>query len=244
MRYINLEQLLLKQNTWGKSSELWKNEKLKQDFREYLHNKCWYTEVELTGQDPNIDHFRPKKKIKQFKQYNYNEPLANRGYYWLKNDPNNYRVACVVANRITGEGGKGCFFPLADDSPLLTESGNEQEIPLLLDPCVQKDVELITFFGNQVLPVHQENQQDKTRVEVSAQIYNWIDNNMKIGRAKVWHRVENLLKGYSSKNIPREYCIAELKDLVSKKAQFSACAIACVNCLAPDEIKNELDLSL
>lgn len=243
MRYIDLEELILtKQNAWGNSSELWENKKLKKDFREHFHNKCWYTEVELIGQDAHIDHFRPKQKVRQFEQYNYNEPLADCGYHWLKNDPHNYRVSCVYANRKTGEGGKGCFFPLADDSPLLTEYGNETEIPLLIDPCVREDVALITFMGNRVLPVNPGNEQNKTRLEVSEKIYNW----KKLGdaRKKIWDNVDKILAEYKSSDITRKSCIRQLKEAVSADAPFSACAIACVNSLAPDDIKAELDLVL
>ena len=55
MRYIDLETLLAKRGNWGNSAELWKNELLKKDFRDYFNNKCWYTEVLLIGQDAHID---------------------------------------------------------------------------------------------------------------------------------------------------------------------------------------------
>lgn len=243
MRYIEINRLLRKRSRWGHSSELWKNKDLKDDFRAFSLNKCWYTEVKLIGQDPHIDHFRPKEEIRPFEQYRYNAPLKDSGYYWLKNDPKNYRLCCVYANRKTGEGGKSCYFPLTDGSPLLTENGTENEEPLLIDPCKRDDVVLVSFMGNQVVAAS-ANPLDQTRVDVSKKIYNLIDPYIMAERAKTWNSVEQMLTAYQSGNVSRSYCISQLEEMVSREAQFSACAIACVNSLAPDDIKAELDLVL
>ena len=243
MRYIDIEPLLQKRSQWGQQKDLWKNEKLREDFRDYFHNKCWYTEVKLVGQDAHIDHFRPKKEIKQFEEYRYNKPLSRRGYYWLRNDPSNYRVCCIYANRITGGGGKGCYFPLANSSPLLTEDGVQIEEPLLLDPCKAEDVRLISFMAGHVESTS-KNPKDITRVKVSVKIYN-IDNMfIKPDRIKVWNEVEKILIEYDAGETSERACIRKLSELVSREAQFSACAIACVNSLAPDNIKEKLDLML
>lgn len=243
MRYIDLETLLAKRGNWGNSAELWKNELLKKDFRDYFNNKCWYTEVLLIGQDAHIDHFRPKGKVKPLEKYNYNKPLATCGYYWLENDPRNYRVCCVYANRKTGQGGKGNFFPLADESPFLTVHGEECEIPLLLDPCNHEDVALISFVGNQVIASSVKDL-DKIRVKITEVIYNMVDPYIKAERGKIWESVAKVLEEYESENISRSVCIRQLRDVVSREAPFSACAIACINSLAPDEIKQNLDLTL
>lgn len=243
MRYIDLSGILTKRRNWGNSAKLWENKQLKRDFRDYFHNKCWYTEVQLIGQDVHIDHFRPKAAVKQFEKYNYNHPLSTCGYYWLKNDLRNYRVCCVCANRQTGQGGKGNFFPLADESPFLTVHGGEREIPLLLDPCDQEDVALISFVGNQVIPSSVKDL-DRIRVKITEVIYNMVDPYIKAERAKIWESVAKVLEEYESKNISRSVCIRQLRDAVSREAPFSACAIACINSLAPDELKQELDLRL
>lgn len=243
MRYIDLSILLRKRRSWGKCAELWKNERLKRAFRDYFYNKCWYTEVSLIGQDAPIDHFRPKAAVKQFEKYNYNKALSACGYHWLKNDPINYRICCIYANRKTGQGGKSCFFPLADESPFLTEHGEEKEVPLLLDPCNQKDVTLISFMGNQVV-ASSNSDLDKIRVKVTEVIYNMVDPYIKAERGKVWENIAKILEEYESGDISRVVCLRQLKDAVSRKAPFSACAIACVNSLASDEIKQELDLTL
>lgn len=243
MRYIEIEKLLRKRSEWNESNELWKNTKLRKDFRDYFFNKCWYTEVKLIGQDAHIDHFRPKAEIRPFEHYRYNTPLAASGYYWLKNDPSNYRLCCIYANRKTGEGGKGNFFPLADESPLLTEGGSEAEKPLLIDPCKHDDVALVSFMGNCVMAASMDSF-CQMRVEVSSKVYNLTDGYIKTERAKVWNNVEKILAEYQAGDISRESCLRQLSEAVSREAQFSACAIACVNSLAPDDIKAELDLTI
>lgn len=243
MRYIKIEELLKKRNRWGRSSELWKNKTLKKDFRDFFYNKCWYTEVPLIGQDVHIDHFRPKAAVKPFQEFKYNQQLKNRGYYWLKNVPENYRACCIYANRKTGNGGKGNYFPLANDSTYISEHDTNNESPLLLDPCVAEDVSLLSFLGNKVTAAS-DNAFQKLRVKISESIYNLDDPYIKSERGKIWGNIEKVLEEYCSGDISRNSCIRQLRDAVSPQAPFSACAIACVNSLAPDEIKNELDLKL
>ena len=243
MRYIDLDGLLRKRNRWGHRQELWKNKTLQKDFRDYFHNKCWYTEVILVGQDAPIEHFRPKKEVKQFETYRYNAPLEHCGYYWLANDPRNYRLSCVYANRKTGDGGKGCFFPLTDDSPLLTERGQEDEKPLLLDPCKEEDVKLISFMGNNVISVSSDPI-NAIRVEVSKKVYNLEEPYIRAERAKVWDGVVKIIEEYQSGERSLVSCRRELREISDRNAQFSACAIACINSLAPEILKEDLDLTL
>lgn len=243
MRYINLEDLLKRRKKWGNRKELWRNPQLQTDFRAYFHNKCWYSEIKLLGQDSPIDHFRPKASVQQYKDYNYNRTLRDCGYYWLKNDPRNYRVSCIYANRKTHQGGKGCFFPLADQSEYLSEAGEEIEIPMLLDPCNEEDVKLLSFMGNTIISTS-TNTFDCERVNVSAQIYNLTDPYTKLDINQTWYAVEKTIEEYKSQDISFASCVRQLKEYTDRSAQFSSCAIACVNSLAPSEIKAELDLEL
>lgn len=243
MRYIDLTNLLLKQVRWGNSQQLWTNPVLKSDYSQASNDKCWYTEVSFAGQDVHIDHFRPKAEIVQYQQYHYNAPLAARGYYWMINDPKNYRACCVYSNRVTHGGGKGNYFPLMQSSPLLTPGGNQQEMPMLLDPCDNIDVNLISFVGNQVICTSL-NPTDQLRVTVSAELYNLNNSTIKAQRNRVWDDVSKTIQEYQSGDISERSCLRKLNDAIDRKAPFSACAIACVNSLAPDDIKNQLDLTL
>lgn len=100
-----------------------------------LGNKCWYTEVELTGASLVVDHFRPVCD-----------------YWWLAYDPENYRIACSWANSSKHNplydcaGGKGDQFPLLP--PGVRASGKSKlrvERSVILDPCVARDCELLAF---------------------------------------------------------------------------------------------------
>ncbi len=112
MRYIKIEELLKKQDRWGRSSELWKNITLKKDFRDFFSQQ----NVGIR-KFPSLDKtfiliiFRPKAAIRPFQEFKYNQQLENEGYYWLKNVPENYRACCIYANRKTGNGGKRKLFP-------------------------------------------------------------------------------------------------------------------------------------
>ena len=169
--------------------------------------------------------------------------IQDKGYYWLANDPSNYRACCIYANRKTGDGGKGNYFPLADDGVYQSEKDENNEHPMLLDPCVAEDVKLLSFLGNRVVPAT-DDELGKERVRVSASIYNLTDAYISNERGKIWASIEQLLTEYSSGDISKSSCIRQLRDAISPEAPFSACAIACVNSLAPDEIKSELDLIL
>lgn len=243
MRYIDITGLLRKRRRWGHRAELWRNKNLQDDFRLYFYNKCWYTEAPLIGQDVHIDHFRPKNEVKKYKDYNYNEPIRDNGYTWLKNEPSNYRACCIYANRVTDGGGKGCFFPLKEDSQYMTKHGTETEQPLLLDPCDQEDVKLLSFFGKNVLCTSTDDV-DKVRVEVSSNIYNLTNRFIETDRAKVWEEVSKTLAEYESGEISQRACLRRLADTVNRDACFSACAIACVRSLADDDIKVSLNLEL
>ena len=104
-------------------------------------------------------------------------------------------------------------------------------------------MKLLTFIGNEVNAATTD-EYEKTRVKVSVEIYNLRDPYIKAERGKVWDEVDKTLEEYTSGDISKNSCLRRLKECISKESQFSACAIACVNSLAPDEIKNELDLKL
>ncbi len=243
MRYIDMTDLLAKQASWGNPSELWRNPTLRRDFKNFFYKKCWYSEASIAMNDVHIDHFRPKAEVVQYEQYAYNIPLKNTGYYWLKNDAQNYRASCAFCNRKTGDGGKQNFFPLQTDSPWLTCNGNEVEKPLLLDPCNEDDVKILSFFGKDVVCASSLTG-DSDRVEASRVIYNLDHPDITYMRSKVWEGISQIICAYESRNMTKSECIRQLGISVSREAQYSACAIACVNSLAPDEIIAELDLTL
>jgi hypothetical protein len=130
-----------------------------------LGKKCWYTEAELIGAALVVDHYRPVCD-----------------YWWLAYDPENYRIACPWANSPESNvlygrpGGKGDQFPLL--KPGIRASGKRRlriERPVILDPCVASDCELLAFQvdGRPVLnPAFANCPEARERVEKSKILLN------------------------------------------------------------------------
>ena len=126
---------------------------------------------------------------------------------------------------------------------MLTLNGNEAEKPLLLDPCNEEDVKILSFFGKDVTCAS-SIAEDAERVEASRIIYNLSHPDITYMRSKVWESVSQTISAYEAGDMTKGECIRQLGIAVSREAPYSACAIACVNSLAPDEIIAELDLTL
>ena len=241
MRYIDTTELYQKSYRWGNTSTLWKSSSLQEDFREYTNHKCWYTESPLGGSDKPIDHFRPKGRIAAFEKFDYNKPIELSGYDWLKNDFRNYRLCCTYANRKTNGGGKGCYFPLMTNT-YSTDGGREVEEPVLLDPLVEEDVKLLSFFKKDINAT-KKDLITKKRVAATIKIYNLDHNDFDKPRLTIWEQVSRYLAQYNRNNDEVTF-IENLKELVSKKSPYSACAISAVKSLVPKTIQEQLDLAL
>lgn len=245
MRYIDTTQLYLKASNWS-GANLWENKTLKQDFRGCFFNKCWYTECRLIGQDVHIDHFRPKAEIVQFGTYPYNTTIATKGYDWLANDYKNYRACCIYANRKTGNGGKSNYFPLKQGSPHAQSGNLNGEIPMLIDPLVQRDVNLLAFLNNKI-DCSSNNPYDKSRVEVSAIIYNLVDSGLTDDRLKKWNEVTRCIDRFLGGKIDKDVLKEDLKEMSDRNAPYSAVAICCIKSRksdVPSDVYNQLDLNL
>ena len=245
MRYIDTTNLYKKAQKWV-AKDLWKDKQLKADFKQYFFDKCWYTECSISGNDVQIDHFRPKAAIKPFQSYNYNTILANQGYDWLKNDYKNYRACCIFANRKTGSGGKGNFFPLQTGSPLAQNGQLNGEIAMLLDPTVKGDPDLLLFMKNTIRCTSNDSYlQD--RVSVSSIIYNLIDPGLTQKRLRKWDITEKYIDDYCANKIGEDYLLDLLTREISRESEFSAVAICCVKCRKadiPPSVYNQLNLVL
>jgi hypothetical protein len=132
-------------------SETWAHRDLLEALRNVVGNKCWYSEVPLTGADPNVDHFRPKGRVVEVD----NDTLEKNGqisdgYWWLAFEPKNYRLACMHSNqrRVDEQtaGGKWDFFPIEGArTPVGTEWDLIGEDVLPFDPCSAIDMALMWF---------------------------------------------------------------------------------------------------
>ena len=130
-----------------------------------LGKKCWYTEAELVGAPLAVDHFRPVCD-----------------YWWLAFAADNYRVSCAFANSPQHNPLHGCAGGKGDNFPLLglglRATGKNKlraEKPLILDPCSERDCDLVAFQadGRPVLnPAHSADPIALRRVEESKILLN------------------------------------------------------------------------
>lgn len=149
-----------------KKATIWSD--LKPVFTKIFGEKCWYSECDLTGSYGDIDHFRPKSHSKDENE----STILNEGYWWLAYDYNNYRLSCEKCNRPYGDGGKTDYFPLKPGTQPTAIPGND-DIPLLLDPCILSDTQLIDCDESGAIICLSEDEYDNARVTISNKIYNW-----------------------------------------------------------------------
>ncbi len=140
------------------------------------HDKCYYCEIVQERSDNAVDHFRPKSL-----------------YPWSAFRWNNYRFACTYCNsrRRDSEndrtGGKGDNFPLLDMNKRATcLEEEEEECPLLLDPCQPDDPGLIDFDeSGEPSPTYsrEESETRHLRAVVSIRLYH-LDHQDLVDRRK------------------------------------------------------------
>ena len=114
------------------------------------YGKCWYSESNDPQSFFDVDHFRPKNEAKR------SDTEAENGYPWLAFSWENFRYSAGRSNRLnTDEAtedvvGKGSWFPLFPDSVKASWANRceVEETPILLDPIVRQDVDLIEIDAN------------------------------------------------------------------------------------------------
>lgn len=112
-------------------------------------NKCAYCEFRLDGAPFDIEHYRPKGKVRE------DDGTFSGGYWWLAADWSNLLPSCQDCNRSryheTVDDGRHLFgkenlFPLIGGTPRSTGLGGEAaEIPGLLNPTVDEPRDHLVF---------------------------------------------------------------------------------------------------
>lgn len=211
---------------------------LRQAFEEASFDKCWYTECRSPGADNDIDHFRPKGKVRGDR--------AHPGYYWLAFDWKNMRLSCQRANRpriAPGErvaGGKATHFPLLRTGVRAREPGDDLalEHPALLDPTEPGDPVILTFRSNgeiDLSPEFRGNAVAEAKVEASRlglhlnwpkfvegrlTLYNLVERAVERGR-----REEPVdFEGWPMASEAFKDAIRDLKAYMDPRAEYSAAA--------------------
>ena len=197
--------------------------------KEHGKRKCWYTESRSEVQ-LFVDHFRPKLMVTKITgSYNYAEagtrPLQN-GYYWLAYKYQNFRIVNNISNKR-----KGGYFPLSSISvsvEVYPTGDITPEINMLLDPCIQTDVNLILYNIIKPKPVYSliQNSHNYHRAEISIMAYNLDDALLQNLRKKVLKMCNNLFieaeKAFNRNdwNSLSINC-SKLVDMLSPEAEFT-----------------------
>lgn len=152
-------------------SSVWR--KFKPALEALVGKKCWYCETKQSRSDKEVDHFRPKSRVSGVTP-------KHDGYTWLAFDFQNYRYSCGYCNKRRKDkgnenkvGGKGNYFPLLDETRRARTPGEEvNEEPILIDPCLQEDVALISYEENGLPKGNDDlDSVQKERVEQSIRYY-------------------------------------------------------------------------
>jgi uncharacterized protein (TIGR02646 family) len=188
--------------------------------RKLSDGKCWYSEAKDKVSYWEVDHYRPKKL-----------------YPWLAFDWANFRLCGGKPNRK-----KTDEFPLDDEScrASVASPDTRAEIPLLLDPIVWGDPELMTFKADGeptcAIPA------DDLAVRRVRETVSTLELGSEIlceERREKWRKCEtklkklrNLVEGARHRENPdaaafsRELC-HDIAELFDEKAEFTATAKAC-----------------
>ena len=223
----------------------WKEWKqLKPLFLDIQSYKCAYCECEIGGRvntegdrdlyPQDVEHFRPKAEVKDWKPPSHWNPLPvlqtgpRTGYPWLSLEPLNHAAACKTCN----QGRKKCFFPIL--SALTSYDGDPglqdllAEKPYLIFPFGDFEAtapeDYIAFMGAEPIPHPQlkTGSHEYWRARITIEI-------LGLRREDLTHPRKRLVA-----KIAREWCVARLAsptnwepimDSFSESCeQFSSCA--------------------
>lgn len=219
----------------NRGSKTWSQVKSK--LEKASNRKCWYTESQNPGCVNDVDHFRPKG-IKL-------DDAGNREFwYWfLAFDPENYRLSCQFANRpnanplLNGTGGKHQHFPLLNNQAHATsKAGILNENPILLDPCVEGDCNLLQFQpdGRPVVAnAFKGNATACLRVERSNLLLNLDYPTFNEDREKLYNWIKKLIKrgdGYPEGSAARVHVEDDLRELMHQDSEYSKAAECFIRC--------------
>lgn len=136
--------------TFAFAQEVYGHPEVKERLATAQHHKCCYCEVWVVSEHGDIEHFRPKARVRQEK----GQPHQVPGYFWLAYAWTNLLYACSRCNRDH----KKDLFPLVDPTTradaLRGEGSTETETPLLLNPTTENPENHIRFDAERAEPLN------------------------------------------------------------------------------------------
>lgn len=200
--------------------------------RERSHNKCWYSEAMDCASYWHVDHFRPKKIVKDL------AGDETAGYWWLAFKWQNYRLAGSATNVP-----KSIKFPVREGTTRVTGPHQDEndESPYLLDPLNAADPGLLSFDDKgKAIPGDPAGEWNRRRAEITIEVLNLNFDGLTRGRHVCWEECDrcvnkamNLMKAIQERasatdNAELAATVRKIQGMVAKDAQFSAVAVTCV----------------
>lgn len=197
------------------------------------HQKCWFSEAKDCFSHWHVEHFRPKKSVKDA------DGTEHEGYWWLAFDWKNFRVCGSVGNTK-----KGTFFPLrptCDRSPVGGDIRLED--PQLLDPTDPDDPNLLSFDmeGNVIVAPGVVDEWDISRVNYSIERlkldFGPLVDRRKTIWAECWARIGDYTRELGlyhqdkGNAVARDRCkqaAAHLREMIGETRELSSVARACI----------------
>lgn len=126
-----------------KFNTLWSAPEVKDFLYESQHRKCCYCERNRDKKEFDVEHFRPKGKVKEAEK-------THPGYWWLAYDWENLLIACKTCNQK-----KSTHFPLKDEEKraYLEDADLGKEVPILINPLKENPELFIDYDLRETKPM-------------------------------------------------------------------------------------------
>ncbi|MGY0203892.1 hypothetical protein ACW7EJ_10225 [Acinetobacter soli] len=172
--------------------------------------KCWFCEAKQVRSPSDVEHFRPKNevhvhgKILTYPSTHSNADQQFEGYWWLSYDWRNFRLSCQRCNREEKDSatkikyGKGNEFPLINENSRCWDLTNNihTEQPLLLDPCIQSDTDLLLHpLSGEVTPtINDDTTIEYERAKFTINLLGLNAHGVKDVKLELRHSLETILE--------------------------------------------------
>jgi hypothetical protein len=184
--------------------------------------KCWYSEKRVELGLAEVEHFRPKLRV---------TGVQHAGYWWCVFKWENYRLSHPLVNKRitdyqTGEVvGKGCYFPLQEGCHR-AETENEQvnEVPVLIDPTIASDCELIEFDSSSGAAIPKYTEEENSwlfqRADESIDFYYLNEGTWVADREDIMKAVASICDRLIEMRTSGEYEQQEYNDAIDKLDEY------------------------
>jgi hypothetical protein len=222
-----------------RKQRLWRDERLRTWLLKQFNNKCWYTEASESVSPIDVDHYRPKGRVKDL------DGNESEGYWWLTFRWDNYRISGHLINNK-----KLDLFPLVEGvrarefDPVTLRL----EAPLLIDPT-KDEARLISYERDEdaciAVPSAEISAREKYRAEKTIEL---LGLNLRVRlnekRAEYWDDCLMMIADYKGgtedpqaiRLVSQAFALKELKKKITYEMEFSSVSEACIRKHAPGSL--------